>query len=157
MPAWFSSIAGIGRGTVLGCLLFIFDFNEVTKLTPAVTTCLNADDVLTIPTAIGSDDINQLATALPLIQHFCDMGRLRLSPTKSACVVFKNSAMQQGPLSQIQTRNGAIPIVHSTKYLGVICDANLSFREQRAVAVRKACRLAGYIFHSLAPAASPSP
>ena len=147
--AWFSSIAGIGQGTVLGCLLFIFYFNDVTKLTPAVTTCLNADDVLTIPTAIGSDGINQLATALPLIQHFCDTWRLRLSPTKSACVVFKNSSMQQVPPFQFQTRSGVIPIVHSTKYLGVICDANLSFREQRDVAVRKARRLAGYISHSL--------
>jgi ribonuclease HI len=121
---------GVPQGCVLSVTLFNIKINSITSAVGAdIHKCLYVDDFTIsyrsryLPTAE-----RKIQLALNGLQKWADESGFRFSPTKTVSVCFSGRrGIFPDPLL---TLNGQkIPIVEKTKFLGVIFDKKLNFKE----------------------------
>lgn len=124
---------GIPQGTVLGPLLFIAYINSLTSITIENGLVISyADDTVIVFRAKTWNEVRNFAEmGISKIKNWLDSFKLTLNVDKTNYIAFSLTAANRPPFNNILV-NGfdkEIKEVSSTKYLGIIIDKNLKWKE----------------------------
>jgi len=120
---------GVPQGSILSVTLFALRINEITQILSGDTEAsLFVDDLaiyysgrqLDLVTRHLQKDINQLVS-------WCNRNGFKFSSTKTTCVHFTTKRLTSKPLLFIN--NSAIQVSSEAKFLGIIFDSKLTFRQ----------------------------
>ncbi|GFY24046.1 RNA-directed DNA polymerase from mobile element jockey [Trichonephila clavipes] len=120
-----SAKAGIAQGSILGLVLFHLYVNDITKSTNTMT-CMYADDTAILSRHCDPNTlIKNLNDHLAHLEKGFSVWKIALNTSKTEAVSFS----QKRPPPEITLQNQRIPWSQHTKYLGVIIDKNVTFRQ----------------------------
>ena len=136
---------GIAQGTNLSPLLFNLFMNDVTQVINDCHIYLYADDIVIFK---SSPDINELTdciqTNLNKFSEWTDFNDLEINMSKTKRMNFSRKKMPDIPLYM---KNTLIEATNEYKYLGLIIDSKLSFKQHVAHVKKKVDQANGKIFY----------
>ena len=143
--------SGVPQGSVLGPLLFLVYINDLSNIFPdSIVSKYFADDAKIYTEVTSGDDIDSLQFSLDDLSEWAAKWQLSLSIKK--CLILDVSRPRNNDVFYNNTlHDSELPLLPSTKDLGVIVDANLNFHEHVAHVVaeaRKRCFLIFRCFYS---------
>ena len=121
---------GVPQGSVVSCTLFLLAVNDMlNNLPPDVKAHLYVDDLVIYSSSLNINSIERrLQTAINNIQRWADAHGIVFSPQKTAAVHFhRRRGLQHEP--SLFLYNNPIIFRTSTKYLGVIFDQRLRWKD----------------------------
>ena len=123
----FNQDHGLPQGSVISPTLFLIMINDIFDNFPSnIKYSLYADDVAFWCThQYTRTAYVELQMALDKIQNWCDQWGLKISPSKSASIIFSKCPFISPP--QLTVNQQPIPYVDNFKYLGVTLDRKLNF------------------------------
>ena len=102
--------------------------NNIHETSPHIQYSLYADDIAVWFTHPNIDIANRyIQLALDDMFDWCSRWGLKISPTKSATLIFSNKRVHLHPINPLNVNGENIPIVNTFKYLGLTLDRSLSF------------------------------
>ncbi|GFV07282.1 RNA-directed DNA polymerase from mobile element jockey [Trichonephila clavipes] len=120
-----SAKAGIAQCSILGPVLFNLYVNDITKSTNTMI-CMYADDTAILSRHYDPNTlIKNLNDHLAHLEKWFSIWKIALNTSKTEAVSFS----QKRPPPEITLQNQRILWSQHTKYLGVIIDKNLTFRQ----------------------------
>lgn len=115
---------GVPQGSILGVLLFLIYINDMEKCVDLARLVLFADDALLY---IIDENIEQavikMNAELQKVYEWLEMNKLKLNISKTNCMIINGSTT-----SNVTFNNTIIIPVTEIKYLGVIIDKSLKFK-----------------------------
>jgi len=137
--------AGVPQGSVLGPLLFLLYINEMSNVCPGLN-CLHYADDTTI--YASGRDINQVSMqlqhGLTCVDDWMRNNKLVINIQKTNCMLISN-IVSRDMLPPISIRDSNIDMVTCVKFLGVLIDCNLNFKEHVDMVCSKVSRAIGAI------------
>lgn len=119
---------GVPQGSVLGAILFIMYMNDLPEIGLFTTISLFADDTLIY---ISGKDVQHLSSImnadLTKISEWLNINKLKLNVNKTKCMQISNKALTNE--YQIIINGCEIEKVSNIKYLGILLDNKLTFKE----------------------------
>jgi len=148
---WESVTDGIPHGSVLGHLLFLLYINDIPNVMCDVSNpVLYAEDTSLIITNSDNQmfekDIN---TAILQLSRWCNSNLLLLNLEKTYFIQFLTKNINPADL-HISYKNRQISSMHSSNFLGLVIDNNLSWRCHIDQIIPKLNK-ASYLIRSLKP------
>ena len=137
---------GIGQGTILGPLIFIFYINDIVTSIGRLKINMYADDcILFISGNNWERMIDNVQSDLDNVQMWCDRNKLKLSTTKSKTLLFGsvNKLKQIDYSKTLRLSDCDLIYVDRYKYLGIILDQHLTLTPLIADVKRK---ISGHLF-----------
>ena len=120
---------GIGQGTILGPLLFIFYINDITSVLQNLKLNMYADDCILY--CSGNDwkrMLQKIQPELDRVHAWCDVNRLKINTDKSKSLIC-GSRSKLGRIDYTKhatLNNHSLDNVSRYKYLGVTLDSEMS-------------------------------
>ena len=140
---------GVPQGSVLGPLLFILYINDLSLVSPNLFKLFFADDTVILNSGKDIAQIaDQLNTDLITLVDWLNFNKLSLNIGKTKCMLFSPQNIVAKP--PIRINNCSIEYVKHFRYLGIIMDERLSFKQHIAFVKTKLAYLQGFIY-SLKP------
>ena len=140
-------LSGVPQGSVLGPLLFICYINDIPNNISS-TIRLYADDALLYRSIHNEKDVYALQNDLDLLTSWAAEWQMTFNPKKTEFLRITNKI---NPLeSQYYLLNTPIPTVSHAKYLGVIIDKNLNWKQHVNMVTSKANSTRGFLQRNLA-------
>ncbi len=133
---------GIGQGDPLSMILYLYynaDLLEILN-SPCESAAAYVDDTILIASAKTFEETHQLIMTMMTREggaiEWAKAHNSSFEPTKLALIDFshQSKSITRPPLTILSTE---IVLMASTKYLGVILDQNLTWKEQKANVVKK--------------------
>ena len=142
---WKTISIGIPQGSVLSCLLFSVYINDLSEVSPVLHNVLFADDTCF---SLSDSDFTNLVRIfneeLDKVGNWLVTNRLSLNFQKTVAINFSLRNVITEP--KLKINNHYFDYVDSTKYLGVILDKKLSFREHITSICDKISKNVGLIY-----------
>ena len=139
-------VCGVPQGSILGPILFIIYINDLCNVSDLLKFVLFADDTNLF--ASGTD-IKQLCVEinkeLSKINVWFNVNKLSLNISKTNFILFKNKNVVNDDLD-ININGKAINRVFETKFLGVIIDHKLNWKQHIAHVKNKLNKCLGIIY-----------
>ena len=136
---------GVPQGSILGPLLFLLYINDLGCVSSSTTSILFADDTNLFKTG---NDLNKMQEELNFelskISHWLKVNKLSLNIGKTHFMVFTNKKKRLDELN-IMIDGIKIEEVRKTKFLGVIIDNKLSWKDHVTHVANKVSRGLGMI------------
>ena len=143
---WAKVIHGIPQGSILGPLLFLIFINDLPLfMRENSTPILFADDTsILISHSALFDFKNEIKTIFNNLNEWFKNNLLSLNFSKTQFVNFTTRKSNQIEIT-INHNNKIIPICNSTKFLGVIVDCTLSWRDHIDLVTKKLSTICYFI------------
>ena len=125
---------GVPQGSVLGPLLFLIYINDMSQIFPDAKVYQYADDtVISISTDTQIKAMERMGQDLKSLETWCNMNKLTINTKKTKIMYFctTNKTKQLTPNHNNYLYGNLLQIVDSYKYLGVILDTNLNFKDRQ--------------------------
>ena len=133
------------QGSVLGPQLFILYVNDICNVSNILDLIMFADDTNLFGTGDNIECLSKIVSSeLSKINRWFAVNRLSLNVSKTNYMVFSSKFIAAQDIF-VHIDNKKIERVHKTKFLGVIVDEKLNWKEQIAVVKSKLCRTIGII------------
>ena len=121
---------GVPQGSVLGPILFNLFFNDVSAIDTNVNQALFADDISVWSISKHIKVINlRLQSYLDQLEKWMNKWRTKVSSTKTTCCLFQKSGKFNNNSIELTYKGTKIKNERNPKFLGVILDPGLNFRE----------------------------
>ena len=136
---------GVPQGSILGPLLFVICINDLATVSNAFVPVLFADDTTLL---IAGRDVealcNRINEDLAKIQEWLCANKLSLNVKKTHCMIF-TSKSKIVPDSDIKINNVCIERVRVTKFLGILIDSQLNWKQHIAYTCNKLSKCIGIL------------
>lgn len=121
---------GVPQGSVLGPLLFLIYINDIGKLQLKGSLKLFADDCALFYFSHNiNENIQNLQSDLLRLEIFFNLNKLTLSVDKSKFINISKNNRQNSQISPPKYKNIEIEEVEEIKYLGLIIDKHLTWKQ----------------------------
>ena len=122
-------VCGVPQGSILGPKLFILYINDMCNVSNILKFILFADDTNIFCSGNNLKKLSELISQeLNKLRDWFSVNKLSLNVSKTNFMVFSNTRKVENV--EITINNTAITRVNSTKFLGVIIDEKLNWKEQ---------------------------
>ena len=122
-------ISGIGQGTILGPLLFIFYINDMTSVIKNLKVNMYADDCVLYTSGNEWNRMTQkIQPEIDNVSRWCDANRLKVNISKSKVLLF-GSRHKLGKIDfsyKVNLDGLPLEFTNKYKYLGVTLDSELN-------------------------------
>ena len=141
-------LSGVPQGTVLGPLFFLVYINDISQgLSKGTKLRLFADDSLLYREINSLEDSAILQKDLNLLQSWEKKWKMEFHPGK--CQLLRITNKKSPITSPYFIHNIPISETDSAKYLGIIIDSNLNWRQQYASMIKKCNSTLAFIKRNL--------
>ena len=141
--------SGISQGSILGPLFFSILINDLVNCSTKFQFLMYADDTTIYFNLNDFPLINreiEINSELEKVNTWLKLNKLAINVDKSKCMFFQKRRSIT-PLKFLMN-NRAIDVVHNFNYLGIMLDANMSWKSHIAMVSNKLSRING-ILHRL--------
>ncbi|KAI8126988.1 putative RNA-directed DNA polymerase from transposon X-element [Lucilia cuprina] len=139
---------GLPQGSVLSPILYSIYTSDFTAPKDLETAYYADDTALISSSKLTSALLRKMEKGLSACTKYFHKWRIKINPNKTQAIIFPyNKSPKRIPRRQISIGNEHIPIDNCVKYLGVILDKKLIFREH----IEQACQKAIKAIRSLWP------
>lgn len=139
---------GVPQSSILGPLLFSLYINDLPSSCTSNVTCqMYADDAVVYVHAKNKHQAAQdLSAAMINVSNWLQFSDLHLNVSKNVCMFFSKKASTDGD-PDVFVHGTKLKIVHEFKYLGIVIDSQLCFKQQvkRTVNLIK-CNLSNFTY-----------
>jgi len=137
---------GVPQGSILGPLLFLIYINDIVNSSQALTFVLFADDT-TVYTSHKYIDtaINSMNNELQRVAKWFDANKLSLNVSKTQTMLLSRKK-KLTPSISVSIKDQEIARVAKTKFLGVVVDEHLTWKDHIALISNKISKSCGIIF-----------
>jgi len=137
-------VSGVPQGTVLGPLLFLVYINDISEnLSKDTKIRLFADDSLLYRPIRSIDDCISLQKDLDLLQKWEITWKMEFHPQK--CQLLRITNKRNPIIHPYTIHNVTLEETNAAKYLGVVIDSRLRFKDQHSAVVNKANKVLSFL------------
>ena len=140
---WFCNNSGVPQGSILGPLLFSLFINDISRLLPPGTRLLYADDTKIYKLIETLNDCLELQKMIDLFVDWCNRNLMMISIKK--CTVISFNRKKQPLVYDYRIAGETLLRSDVVTDLGVVLDAQLTFRQHYSMIINKANRQLGFI------------
>ena len=141
-------LSGVPQGTVLGPLLFLIYINDIHKgISPGTQLRLFADDSLLYRTIQSEEDTDILQQDLNKLQSWEKENKMEFHPQK--CQVLRITNKKRKICSTYTIHDTILGETEKAKYLGVIINNKLTWKDHITHICNKANRTLGFLRRNL--------
>ena len=135
---WLNIRQGVPQGSVLGPLLFLIYINDLPKVLNRFSTpVIFADDTSILFSHSNINDLSRnILTTIEILNRWFRANKLSLNFNKTHCIQFKTKATISDTFT-INYNNNFINNTLSTKFLGVVVDSALIWKNHIELLVKK--------------------
>ena len=136
---------GVPQGSILGPLLFLLFINDLPKISNNIKMILFADDTtLTISDSNLTNLVNRSNIELNSINNWVNANKLTLNTDKTEFLITSNRTVASN--INIEFQSASIVPSNSCKYLGVMIDNKLCFRDHIHFVISKISKHTGILY-----------
>ena len=137
---------GVPQGSILGPLLFLIYINDLAKISNILFFLMYADDTNVF---LSSKNLKELETLmnqeLSSLLEWLNANKLSLNIKKTHFIIFSPPKTKPSYKVHLKINNIDIQCVQQTKFLGVIIDSKLSWKDHIKYIKSKICKSIGII------------